>query len=77
MDILSITVIDKTEESIERISRLLRNLSDIEIANTSTNLYDLGTLMLEKMPAIVLVGPLYTLVDLEDLLKTQGQGAGP
>jgi pilus assembly protein CpaE len=76
MENILITVIDKTEESIGRISRLLRNLSDIEIGNTSTNLDDLGSLLLEKTPAIVLVGPLYTLVDLEDFLKTSGQGAG-
>ncbi|MBU4292944.1 MAG: P-loop NTPase, partial [Actinobacteria bacterium] len=71
-----ITLIDKTEESIERVSRLLRNLSDLDIGQTSTSLDDLRSLMLEKIPAIVLVGPLYTLVDLENLLKTCGQGAG-
>ena len=76
MDNILITLIDKTEESIERVSRLLRNLSDLEIGQTSTSLDDLRSLMLEKIPAIVLVGPLYTLVDLENLLKTSGQGAG-
>jgi len=76
MDNILITLIDKTEESIERVSRLLRNLSGLEIGQTSTSLDDLKSLMLEKIPAIVLVGPLYTLVDLENLLKTSGQGAG-
>ena len=76
MDNILITLIDKTEESIGRVSRLLRNLSDLEIGQTSTSLDDLRSLMLEKIPAIVLVGPLYTLVDLENLLKTSGQGAG-
>ena len=76
MDNILITLIDKTEESIERVSRLLRNLSGLEIGQTSTSLDDLRSLMLEKIPAIVLVGPLYTLVDLENLLKTCGQGAG-
>jgi len=76
MDNILITLIDKTEESIGRVSRLLRNLSDLELGQTSTSLDDLRSLMLEKIPAIVLVGPLYTLVDLENLLKTCGQGAG-
>ena len=76
MDTPSITLIDKTEESIEKISRLLKNISDFEIAQTSTNIDTLGTLMLEKAPAIVLIGPLYTLVDVENLLKTQSQGLG-
>ena len=76
MDNILITLIDKTEESIGRVGRLLRNLSDLEIGQTSTSLDDLRSLMLEKIPAIVLVGPLYTLVDLENLLKTCGQGAG-
>jgi len=76
MDNILITLIDKTEESIGRVSRLLRNLSDLDIGQTSTSLDDLRSLMLEKIPAIVLVGPLYTLVDLENLLKTCGQGAG-
>ncbi|MCL4415810.1 MAG: P-loop NTPase [Actinobacteria bacterium] len=76
MDNILITLIDKTEESIERVSRLLRNLSGLEIGQMSTSLDDLKSLMVEKIPAIVLVGPLYTLADLEDLLKTCGQGAG-
>ena len=76
MDNILITLIDKTEESIGRVSRLLRNLSDLDIGQTSTSLDDLRSLMLEKIPAIVIVGPLYTLVDLENLLKTCGQGAG-
>ena len=76
MDNILITLIDKTEESIGRVSRLLRNLSDLDIGQTGTSLDDLRSLMLEKIPAIVLVGPLYTLVDLENLLKTCGQGAG-
>ena len=76
MDTPSIILIDKTEESIEKISRLLKNISDFEIAQTSTNIDALGSLMLEKAPAIVLIGPLYTLVDVENLLKTQSQGLG-
>ena len=76
MDNILITLIDKTEESIGRVSRLLRNLSDLDIGQTGTSLDDLRSLMLEKIPAIVIVGPLYTLVDLENLLKTCGQGAG-
>lgn len=71
-----ITLIDKTEESIEKISKLLKNISDIEISQTSTSIDDLGSLILEKIPAIVLIGPLYTLVDIENLLKTQGLSLG-
>ena len=76
MDQPSITLIDKTEESIEKINRLLKNISDFEITQSSTSIDTLGALMLEKAPAIVLIGPLYTLVDVENLLKTQSQGLG-
>ena len=76
MDYPSITLIDKTEESIEKINRLLKNISDFEITQSSTSIDTLGALMLEKAPAIVLIGPLYTLVDIENLLKTQSQGLG-
>jgi pilus assembly protein CpaE len=76
MDQPSIILIDKTEESIEKISRLLKNISDFEVDQTSTSIDVLGSLMLEKIPAIVLMGPLYTLVDIENLLKTQNQSLG-
>jgi pilus assembly protein CpaE len=74
MENIPIILIDKTEESIEKISRLLRNLSGIEISQTSTNLDDLQSLIIEKTSAIALVGPIYTLADLEELFKSNRQG---
>ena len=71
-----ISLIDKTEESIEKVSSLLKNISDIEINQTSTSIDDLEFIILEKIPSIVLIGPLYTLVDIENLLKTKGLSLG-
>jgi len=76
MNDISITLIDKSEESIERVNRLLKNLSGFEIGQTSISLDDLKSLIIEKVPTIVFMGPEYTLIDLENVLKTCGNSTG-
>ena len=64
-----IILIDKNDKSIEKVSKLLKNISDFEIAQTGTGLDLLDSLVTDKEPVIVLLGPEFTLVDLENFLK--------
>jgi pilus assembly protein CpaE len=70
MNKVPITIIDKTEESIESISKLLKNVSDLEIILSSTNLLDLEKILQEKIPCVVLLGPSFLLEDIEKILRT-------
>ncbi len=72
----SITLIDKTEKSIEKISKLLKNISDFEIDQTGTDMELLDALIAEKEPVIVLMGPEFTLVDIENYLKDKSSSLG-
>lgn len=65
-----IAVIDKEEESVEKISGLLKNVSDLEIIQASTSLKDLEVMLQEKISAVVLLGPSYVLEDVEKLLRS-------
>jgi pilus assembly protein CpaE len=72
----SITLLDKSEKSIEKISKLLKNISDFEIDQTGASIDLLDSLIADKKPVIVLLGPEFTLVDLENFLKDRSSGLG-
>jgi pilus assembly protein CpaE len=69
MNKVPITIIDKTEGSIESISKLLKNVSDVEIEKSSINILDLETILQEKIPCVVLIGPSFLLEDFEKILR--------
>jgi pilus assembly protein CpaE len=70
MNKIPISIIDKTEGSIESISKLLKNVSDLEIILSSTNLSDLEKILQEKTPCVVLLGPSFLLEDVDKILRT-------
>jgi pilus assembly protein CpaE len=71
-----ITLLDKSEKSIDKIGNLLKNISDFEIDRTGTSIDLLDSLIKDKTPVIVIMGPEFTLVDLENYLKDKSMGLG-
>ena len=70
MDKTQIIIIDREINNINKISSVLGKFSDIEVAESSTSLDDLETLLTKKISSLVLIGPSYKLEDIEELLKT-------
>ena len=72
----SIIIIDKTEESLERILKLLKNISDIEILQTSTDIEEIKYFIKQKTPHIIIMGPSFSLNDIEYFQKVNGTSFG-
>ena len=69
MEKIQTVIIDKEKDSIKRISSLLKDVSDLEVIQTSSTLKDLKILLDDRMVSIALIGPSFDLNDLEKLLK--------
>jgi len=70
MSKIPVVIIDREEENIKNISTLLKNISDLEVIQSGTNLKDLEALFEEKIPAIVMIGPSYRIEEMEKILKS-------
>ncbi|MHB1347536.1 MAG: nucleotide-binding protein, partial [Candidatus Humimicrobiaceae bacterium] len=75
-DKTKIILMDKSESSLEATNRLLKNISGIEIIQTSTNIDDLKSFIADKIPTLVLIGPTYTLDDIQNFKISYGAGFG-
>jgi len=69
MEKIQTVIIDKNKDNIEKIRSLLKNVSDLEVIQTSSALKDLKILLDDRMVSIALIGPSFDLNDLEKLLK--------
>ena len=69
MEKIQTVIIDKEKDSIIKISSLLKDVSDLEVIQTSSTLKDLKILLDDRMVSIALIGPSFDLNDLEKLLK--------
>ena len=69
MDKIQTIIIDKEDSNIKKINSLIKDISDLEVIQTSSTLEDLKILLEDKMATIVLIGPSYGLNDLDKLLK--------
>ena len=69
MDKIQTIIIDKEDSNIKKINSLIKDISDLEVIQTSSTLEDLKILLEDKMVTIVLIGPSYGLNDLDKLLK--------
>jgi len=69
MEKIQTVIIDKEKDNIEKINSLLKNVSDLEVIQTSSTLKDLKILLDDRMVSIALIGPSFDLNDLEKLLK--------
>jgi len=67
---IPVIIIDKETENIDKVSGLLKNVPDVEIIQTSTNLKDLEIILKDKINSILFLGPIYQLDDVEKLLKS-------
>ncbi len=67
---IPVAIIDKHEENIRKISSLLENISELQIAGKSKSVNELEILLQEASPVLALLGPGYRLEDIEDILKT-------
>ncbi|MCL5985850.1 MAG: hypothetical protein M1371_04700 [Actinobacteria bacterium] len=63
-------IIDREDDSVKKISGLLKNVSDLEIVQTSTSLMDLEAVLREKISSLVLIGPYYEIGDIEKILSS-------
>jgi len=69
MEKIQTVIIDKEKDNIEKISSLLKDVSDLEVIQTSSTLKDLKILLDDRMVSIALIGPSFGLDDLGKLLK--------
>ncbi len=69
MEKIQTVIIDKEKDNIEKISSLLKDVSDLEVIQTSSTLKDLKILLDDRMVSIALIGPSFDLDDLGKLLK--------
>jgi len=65
MDKIPIFIIDKKIDTIEKIAAFIENFSDFKIIKTSTDTKDLKKILEEEIPTIILLGPHYTIDDIE------------
>ncbi len=63
-----LAIIDKDKKNINKISSLIKDLSGIEVVQTGTELGDLESILKEKIPTLVLLGPDYLLKDVKKML---------
>ncbi len=68
MEKVPLAIIDKEKNNIKKISSLLKDLSEVEIVQTGTDLKDLESILKEKIPTLVLLGPGYLLKDVKNIL---------
>lgn len=64
---ISLIIIDKNKNNIKKIESIVRDVAEVTISLTSTDLDDLEFLLQEKEQSIVLLGPAYTLKETEKL----------
>ena len=69
MEKIQTVIIDKEKDNIEKISSLLKDVSNLEVIQTSSTLKDLKILLDDRMVSIALIGPSFNLDDLGKLLK--------
>ncbi|MCJ7473193.1 MAG: hypothetical protein MUP02_10400, partial [Actinobacteria bacterium] len=69
MEKIHTIIIDKDENNIKKIDSLLKDVSDLEVIQTSLTLKDLEILLEDRIVSIALIGPSFDLSDLEKLLK--------
>ncbi len=67
---IPVVIIDRKEDSIEKLASLLGNISELDIIQKSKSINDLEILLQEDSPVLVFLGPNYQLDDIEDILKT-------
>ncbi|MBL7060642.1 MAG: hypothetical protein ISS13_02265 [Actinobacteria bacterium] len=65
MDKIPIFITDKKIDTIEKIAAFIKNFSDFKIIKTSTDVKDLKKILEEEVPTIILLGPHYTIDDIE------------
>ncbi len=68
MEKVPLAIIDKEKNNIKKISSLLKDLSEVEIVQTGTDIKDLESILKEKIPTLVLLGPGYLLKDVKNIL---------
>jgi pilus assembly protein CpaE len=66
---IGIIVFDKNKEISNKIISLLKNISGLDVIGSENGLLDLETMLKQKEPAIVIIGPSYGLDEIEGLLK--------
>jgi pilus assembly protein CpaE len=70
---ISIGIIDKDENNIQKVVALLKNVQNIDSIKFSTNIKDIEIILIKKKPILVLIGPTYKLDDFEEFLLSQSQ----
>ena len=65
MDKIPIFITDKKIDTIERITAFVKNFEDFKIIKASTDIKDLKKILKEEVPTIILLGPHYTIDDIE------------
>ncbi len=63
-------LIDKVKKDIGIISKLFKKVTSLKITTTSTELEVLKKVSQDKTPALVLIGPSYSIEDIETILKS-------
>ncbi len=71
-----LAIIDKEKKNIKKISSLVKDMSGIEVVQTSTDLGDLESILKEKIPTLVLLGPDFLLIDLKKILLDYSSSLG-
>lgn len=69
MEKVTVVLIDRELESLERVRELLKDAPEIEVVDTSTDLEELDLILSQKIPAVVLVGPGYQIEDVTPILQ--------
>lgn len=69
---IPVVIIDKDKNSVERTLAILELFPEVGSAKYSDEIYDLEVLLMKRLPLIAIIGPTYSLEDLEGLLKRYG-----
>src|SRR3990170_3608698 len=70
---IPIGIIDKDENTIQKVVALLKNVQNIDSIKFSTNIRDVEILLIKKKSILILIGPTYKLDDFEEFLVAQSQ----
>jgi len=65
MDKIPVFVTDKKIDTLEKITEFIKNFSDFKVIKASTDVKDLKKILDEGVPTIILLGPYYTIDDIE------------
>ena len=65
---IPLVIFDKKKNNLEKIESIVKDIPEVSISIKSTNLDDLEMLLEEKARNIILLGPEFTLQDIEKLL---------